>query len=273
MSSTDFFSIPTIKTTMTQFELTNLNKILTNHNDKTVSQYFYKHKTTGSNMFRCSCCDFETKLFRDEEMKNHTTLVKQKGLIKRHMLSYDHRFNEYYGKGLVPVIPEFDGDLINNTFAFFKDHITSVADDEGLFWCDLCDVSFKTRKQLYTHLIKTNKKHLVRQVEKEHNAPFKVVVSENTYEITFFNDNKTISEENRAKMAKYLTDDGYFCKHCNFTPVDDDDFYKHLTSNRHKKNKILDDNQQTYSIKADLSVFCNKCSCWVDNVIDHHKSH
>jgi hypothetical protein len=258
---------------MTHFDLSNLQTILTNHNDKTVSQYFYKHKTSGANIFKCSCCDFETQLYRDKEMKEHTTLIKQKHNIKTHMLSYDHRFNEYYGKGLIPVIPEFDGDLINNTFAFFKDHITSVADDDGLFCCNLCDVSFKTRKQLYTHLVKNNKKHLVRQVEKEHNAPFKVIVMEKRYDIEYFSSKPQITPTDRVKMEKYRDGDSYFCKYCDFKPVDDEDFYKHLTSKRHKRNKILDDNQQTYSINGGSSVFCNKCSCLVDDVLDHHNSH
>ena len=258
---------------MCTFDLTNLNKILTNHHDSDVKDYFYKHKTTGTTMFRCSCCEFETKLYRDEEMKDHTTLVKQKGLIKRHMLSYEHRFNEYYGKGIIPVIPEFDGDLINNTFAFFKDHITSVADDDGLFWCDLCDVSFKTRKQLYTHLVKTNKKHLVRQAEKEHNAPFKVTVLENVYDITFFNN--SITPEIRAKMEKYRNEDSYYCQHCHFTPIDDDDFYKHLTSKTHKRNKVIDDNQDMYEPRGDSRYYCRKCDCVCDssNLIGHHSSH
>jgi hypothetical protein len=273
MDATNFFSLPTIKTTMSLFDLTNLNKILTNHNDKTVKDYFYRHKTSGANMFRCSCCDFETKLFRDEEMKEHTTLIKQKHNIKTHMLSYDHRFNEYYGKGLIPDIPDFDGDLINNIFAFFKDHITSVADDDGLFWCDLCDVSFKTRTQLYTHLVKTNKKHLVRQVEKEYNAPFKVVVSQNTYEITFLNDKPIISPESRAVMEKYKNSDSYYCKNCYFTPVDDDDFYKHLTSKTHRRNKIRDDFRDIYTINEEHGDYCKKCECDVIDILTHHTSH
>ena len=258
---------------MSTFDLTNLNKIIDEPRCIYGKPYYYQHKTTGATMFRCSCCEFETKLFRDEEMKSHTTLVKQKHNIKTHMLSYEHRFNEYYGKGLIPVIPEFDGDLINNTFAFFKDHITSIADDEGLFWCDLCDVSFKTRKQLYTHLVKSNKKHLVRQVEKEQNAPFKVVVLENRYDITFFNDKPTISPENRAKMEKYRNGDSYYCGNCYFTPVDDEDFYLHLTSKGHKRNKIKDDNIGMYDTKGESKYYCNKCSCDVNDLIGHHASH
>lgn len=282
MFPTDFFSNPTLENTMATFDLTNLETILTNHNDTNSKKYFYKHQTSGANIFKCECCDFETMMYitatnkrvnKKDQQFEYNSMVKNTHGIKTHMLSYEHRFNEYYGKGLIPVVPEFDGDLINNTFNFFSEHISPIPDDDGLVWCDLCDVSFKSRKQLYTHLVKNNKKHLVRQVEKEHNAPFKVTVMDKTYDIEYFSSKSTISEENRAKMAKYLTDDGYFCKHCNFTPVDEEDFYKHLTSNRHKKNKILDDNQQTYTIKADLSVFCNKCSCGVDNVIEHHKSH
>lgn len=264
---------------MTTFDVMNLPKILTNHRDKSVSQYFYKHKTTGANMFRCSCCDFETKLFREEEMKNHTTLIKQSAGIKRHILSYDHRYNEYYGKGLIPIIPDFDGDLINNTFDFFKDHISTNPDEDGLVWCDLCQVSFKTRKQLYTHLVKTNKKHLVKQVEKEQNVPFKINTDDAVFDVEYLTDNtpgyKTIiSPENRVIMEKYKNDDEYCCKYCfNYNTMDDIAFYNHLRSKTHKTNKILDEHRDTYNVKKELGIFCNKCKCDVESLVEHHKLH
>jgi hypothetical protein len=263
---------------MATFDLVNLEKIINNQSDPRVNHYFYKHETSREYIFKCDCCDFETKLYRYDEKKTQNSMIKQKHNIKTHMLSYDHRFNEYYSKGLIPVIPDFESDLINNTFAFFKDHITSVADENGLFWCDLCDVSFKTRKQLYTHLIKSNKKHLVRQVEKEHNAPFKVSVLENRYEITFFQD--TIKPEDRAVMDKYKNDDGeYYCKYCYFTPVDDGDFYNHLRSKSHKRNKILDVNSDIYHYTGEKTEYgnliykCKKCDCDVNDVVNHHSTH
>lgn len=281
--ATKLFSQPTLENKMADFDLANLNTILTNHNDQISKQYFYKHKTTGANIFKCNCCDYETNLFmtvtkkrenKKEQYFEYDSMVKNIHRIKSHMLSYDHRFNEYYGKGLIPVIPEFDGDLINNTFAFFKDHITSVADDDGMFWCDLCDVSFKTRKQLYTHLVKNNKKHLVRQVEKEHNAPFKVTVIDNTYDIEYFFKKSQITPTDRLKMEKYKDGDSYCCFHCfNFKPVDDDDFYKHLTSKRHKRNKILDEKKEIYKINEVDDVFCNKCNCDVDDLLKHDELH
>ena len=286
MSSTEFFSQPTIKTTMSDFSIMNLDTILGNHNDKSVRHYFYKHKTSGANIFKCNCCEFEAPLYitatksrvnKKEQLKEYDSMVKNIHAIKKHFLSYEHRFNEYYDKGLVPVIPEFDGDLINNTFDFFKDHITSVADDNGLFWCDLCDTSFKTRKQLYTHLVKSNKKHLVRQVEKE--LPYKVIVSDNTYYVEYQNKKVKITPELRAKMENYKDENGYCCKYCFYYKCDDEEeFYNHLRSKKHKKNKILADNTQTYVFKEktaddDLIYTCNKCNCDVDDIVTHHMSH
>lgn len=280
--STKIFSHTTLENKMTNFDLSNLNTILTNHNDPISKPYFYKHKTSGSNIFRCECCDYETNLFmtatskrenKKEQYFEYNSMVKNIHGIKTHMLSYEHRFNEYYSKGLIPVIPEFDGDLMNNTFTFFKDHITSVADDEGMFWCDLCDVSFKTRKQLYTHLVKNNKKHLVRQVEKDNTAPFKVSVMDNTYDIEYFFKKSQITPTDRLKMEKYKDGDSYYCGHCYFKPEDEDDFYKHLTSKRHKRCKILDVNKEIYKINDVDKIFCNTCNCDVDDLLKHDASH
>lgn len=264
---------------MANFDLSNLNTILMNHNDPISKPYFYKHKTSGANIFKCECCEYETNLYitstKKREKKEYESMVKNTHGIKTHMLSYEHRFNEYYGKGMIPVIPEFDGDLINNTFAFFKDHITIVADDDDLFSCDLCDVSFKTKKQLYTHLVKNNKKHLVRQVEKEHNAPFKVILIDKMYDIEYFSSKRQINPTDRLKMEKYRDGDSYYCGYCDFKPVDDDDFYKHLTSKRHKRCKLLDLKQETYTIKDIDNIFCNKCNCCVTNfdLLNHDETH
>lgn len=268
---------------MSSFDIETLKPVINSkelHKHQAYTQYVYPHKRSGSIMFKCSCCDFECTFYKDKELKNNTIQIKQTELMRKHMLSYDHRFNEYYSKGLIPVIPEFDGDLINNTFEFFKDHITSVADDNGMFWCILCDVSFKSKKQLYTHLVKSNKKHLVRQVEKEHDLPYKVIVSDNMYSVEY--KNKKLTPDVLAKMEKYKNEDGdYSCKYCpHFKPVDTEDFYNHLTSRGHKRNKLLEEKQQTYSYKGlnascIKDYHCNKCDCCVSELelLNHDASH
>lgn len=281
--STKFFSHPILENKMSSFDIENLKPVINSkelHGHEAYKPYVYRHKTSDSVMFKCGCCDFECAFYKDKELKKDIIQIKQTELMRKHMLSYDHRFNEYYAKGLVPVIPEFDGDLINNTFDFFKEHITTIPDDDGVFWCDLCDVSFKTKKQLYTHLVKSNKKHLVRQVEKENDLPYKVIVSDNMYSVEY--KNKKITPDVLAKMEKYKNEDGeYSCKYCShFKPVDTEDFYNHLTSKGHKRNKLLEEKQQTYSYKGINArgikdYDCNKCGCCVSEIelLKHDESH
>jgi hypothetical protein len=228
---------------MDALDLTFYNKIVNEPNSIYAKPFYYRHKTSGSLIFKCPYCDFETKYWGEKNSDCPEIMAKKTHNIKSHLLSYEHRYNEYFSKGFMPIVPEFETDKIKQTFEFFQDYISSEPDCKGSVYCNLCKVDFDTKKQLYTHLVKSNKRHLVKQVEQDNCASFTVKVSDKIYEIDVKADRHIITGEEHDVMNKYkrIEEGDFCCKHCfNFVTDDDDEFYKHLKTTSHKQMKEID---------------------------------